>query len=129
MTAIGRLPMKRPEYTQTCLNIIIPCLDQEDLDVRRACSFAIRLSARGNIEKVVDFLKENIGYRVTIHLLNNRFHKRITESDCFVNGGISGTFFTTKKVENRTFRKSKDTFIFFGRLRKVRNYILNLRID
>jgi hypothetical protein len=53
---LARLPMKRPECTQTCLRLVEPALGDDDLDVRRAVSFAIRMGARGEPEAVVDFV-------------------------------------------------------------------------
>jgi len=56
ITAIGRLPMKQAEYTARCLELVEPALGDPDLDVKRALSFAIRASARGQIEPVRDFV-------------------------------------------------------------------------
>lgn len=56
ITAIGRLPMKRAEYTVRCLELVEPALGDSDLDVKRALSFAIRASARGQIAPVRDFV-------------------------------------------------------------------------
>ena len=57
ITVVARLPMKRPEYTETCLRLVEPALGDDDLDVRRAVSFAIRMGARGEPEAVVGFIK------------------------------------------------------------------------
>jgi 3-methyladenine DNA glycosylase AlkD len=57
ITVVARLPMKRPEHTDTCLRLVEPALGDDDLDVRRAVSFAIRMGARGQPEAVVDFIK------------------------------------------------------------------------
>jgi 3-methyladenine DNA glycosylase AlkD len=57
VTVVARLPMKRPEYTATCLNMVEPGLGDEDEDVRRAVSFAIRMGARGEPGAVVAFIK------------------------------------------------------------------------
>jgi 3-methyladenine DNA glycosylase AlkD len=57
ITVVARLPMKRPEYTATCLDMVEPALGDEDQDVRRAVSFAIRMGARGESGAVVDFIK------------------------------------------------------------------------
>jgi 3-methyladenine DNA glycosylase AlkD len=54
ITAIGRLPMKRTDYTARCLELVEPALGDSDLDVKRALSFAIRASARGQIAPVRD---------------------------------------------------------------------------
>ncbi|MBM4464225.1 MAG: DNA alkylation repair protein [Chloroflexi bacterium] len=56
ITAIGRLPMKRAEYTARCLELVEPALGDPDLDVKRALSFAIRISARGQVAPVRDFI-------------------------------------------------------------------------
>jgi 3-methyladenine DNA glycosylase AlkD len=56
ITAIGRLPMKRADYTARCLELVEPALGDSDLDVKRALSFAIRASARGRIAPVRDFV-------------------------------------------------------------------------
>jgi len=57
ITVVARLPMKRPEYTETCLRMVEPALGDDDLDVRRAVSFAVRMGARGDPEGVVGFIK------------------------------------------------------------------------
>jgi len=57
ITVIARLPMKRPEYTEKCLRMVEPALRDEDQDVRRAASFAVRMGARGDPEAVVAFVK------------------------------------------------------------------------
>jgi 3-methyladenine DNA glycosylase AlkD len=57
ITVVARLPMKRPEYTEICLRLVEPALGDDDLDVRRAVSFAVRMGARGEPEAVVDFIK------------------------------------------------------------------------
>jgi len=57
ITAIGRLPMKRSEYTARCLELVEPVLGDADLDVKRALSFAIRVSARGQVAPVHDFIR------------------------------------------------------------------------
>jgi 3-methyladenine DNA glycosylase AlkD len=56
ITAIGRLPMKRADYTARCLGLVEPALGDSDLDVKRALSFAIRVSARGQVAPVHDFI-------------------------------------------------------------------------
>ena len=56
ITAIGRLPMKRAKYTARCLELVEPALGDPDLDVKRALSFAIRASARGQVAPVHDFI-------------------------------------------------------------------------
>ncbi|MBT3389527.1 MAG: hypothetical protein HN413_03875 [Chloroflexi bacterium] len=60
ITTIGRLPMKRPEYTLVCLNLSERLLYDDELDVKRAVSFAIRISARGEIAPVREFLARHV---------------------------------------------------------------------
>jgi len=57
ITVVARLPMKRPEYTETCLSVVEPALGDDDLDVRRAVSFAVRMGARGEPESVAAFVR------------------------------------------------------------------------
>jgi len=57
ITVVARLPMKLSECTETCLSMVEPALGDDDPDVRRAVSFAIRMGARGEPEAVVDFIK------------------------------------------------------------------------
>lgn len=60
VTVAGRLPMKQPAYTSRCLELAGRLLlDQEEV-VKKATSFAIRLSARGDIEPVKDFLAKRV---------------------------------------------------------------------
>ena len=61
VTVIGRLPMKRGEYTARCLEMIAPALGDPDRDVRRAVSFAIRMGARGDPAAVRTFIKRHSG--------------------------------------------------------------------
>jgi 3-methyladenine DNA glycosylase AlkD len=60
---IGRLPMKRADYTRRCLEMVEPAFGDEDLDVRRALSFAIRMGARGDPGLVRDFLAAQLEQR------------------------------------------------------------------
>lgn len=60
ITAIGRLTMKCPDYTACCLQRAEGLLLDEDIDVKRAVSFAIRLSARGDITEVRHFLEKQV---------------------------------------------------------------------
>jgi 3-methyladenine DNA glycosylase AlkD len=57
---IGRLPMKRPDYAGQCLGLIDRLLYDEDEDVKKAVSFAIRLVARAEIGPVHELLKRHI---------------------------------------------------------------------
>jgi 3-methyladenine DNA glycosylase AlkD len=60
VTVLARLPMKHSNYTKRCLALIEPLLNDEEVDVRKAVSFAIRLSVRGELGPVKDFLKRNV---------------------------------------------------------------------
>jgi 3-methyladenine DNA glycosylase AlkD len=60
VTVAGRLPMKHPEYTARCLELAERLLLDEERDVRRAVSFAIRLAARGEIAPVRDLLARHV---------------------------------------------------------------------
>jgi len=60
VTVAGRLPVKRPTYTARCLDLAGRLLLDEEQDVRRAVSFAIRLCARGEIEAVRAFLARHV---------------------------------------------------------------------
>ena len=57
ITVLARLPMKHPGYTETCLRMVEPALGDEDQDVRRAVSFAVRMGARGDPQDVVSFIR------------------------------------------------------------------------
>jgi 3-methyladenine DNA glycosylase AlkD len=57
---IGRLPLKRPDYARQCLGLIERLLYDEDEDVKKAVSFAIRLVARGEIGPVHELLTQHI---------------------------------------------------------------------
>jgi hypothetical protein len=52
--------MKDPAYTVHCLQLTERLLFDEDSDVQRAVSFAIRLAARGEIAPVRDFLARHV---------------------------------------------------------------------
>lgn len=56
MTAIGRLPMKRPGYAARCVELVAPALGDPDTDVKRALSFALRLCGRGQVAPVKAFV-------------------------------------------------------------------------
>ena len=60
VTAIGRLTMKHASYTARCLELAGGLLNDEEMDVKRATSFAIRLSARGEIAETVKFLERQV---------------------------------------------------------------------
>ncbi|KAA3657290.1 MAG: DNA alkylation repair protein [Chloroflexi bacterium] len=58
--AVGRLPMKHAAYTERCLKMIERLLFDEEVDVKKAVSFAIRLCARGEIVRVRDLLDRHV---------------------------------------------------------------------
>ena len=60
VTAVGRLTMKHAPYTARCLEMAGCLLNDQDMDVKRATSFAIRLSARGDIKEVPKFLESQV---------------------------------------------------------------------
>ena len=60
ITVVGRLPMKHPEYTVHCLELAERLLLDEEVDVKMAVSFAVRLSARGEIGPVREFLERHV---------------------------------------------------------------------
>ena len=57
---IGRLPLKRPDYAGQCLGLIERLLYDEDEDVKKAVSFAIRLVTRGEIGPVHELLTQHV---------------------------------------------------------------------
>ncbi len=60
VTVIGRLPMEQPAYTARCLELTERLLLDKDADVKPAVSFAIRISARGDVGLVRDFLARHV---------------------------------------------------------------------
>ena len=60
VTAVGRLTMKRADYTARCLVLIARLLNDDEMDVKRAVSFAIRISARGEITETRKFLEVHV---------------------------------------------------------------------
>lgn len=60
ITVAGRLAMRNGMYTPHCLALAETLLLDEETDVKRAVSFAIRLSARGNVTPVYDFLTQHV---------------------------------------------------------------------
>jgi len=56
LTAVGRLPMKRPVYAARCVELLSPALGDPDLDVKRALSFGLRLTARGQVAPLKAFI-------------------------------------------------------------------------
>jgi 3-methyladenine DNA glycosylase AlkD len=60
VTVVGRLPMKHPEYTARCLALAERILYDEEVDVKRAVSFALRLAARGDPAEVCQFLARHV---------------------------------------------------------------------
>jgi 3-methyladenine DNA glycosylase AlkD len=60
VTVLARLPMKHAYLTERCLELIEPLLGDDEVDVRKAVSFAIRLGVRGKVRPVNEFLQRNI---------------------------------------------------------------------
>jgi hypothetical protein len=60
VTVVGRLPMEQPAYTARCLELVERLLLDKDEEVKPAVSFAIRISARGEIGLVRDFLARHV---------------------------------------------------------------------
>ncbi len=57
---VGRLATKYPAYTTRCLELTERLLLDEEVDVKKAVSFAIRLAARGEMGPVRDFLARHV---------------------------------------------------------------------
>jgi 3-methyladenine DNA glycosylase AlkD len=60
ITVIGRLAMKQPALSPRCLEMAERLLLDEEVDVKRAVSFAIRLTARGDAAAVRDLLARHV---------------------------------------------------------------------
>ena len=60
VTVVGRLPMKHPAYTAQCLELAGRLLSDEEVEVKKAVSFAIRLSVRGEVSPVRNFLEQHV---------------------------------------------------------------------
>jgi 3-methyladenine DNA glycosylase AlkD len=60
VTVIARLPMKDATYTARCLALTERLLLDEEQDVKRAVSFAIRFAVRGDIALVREFLARHV---------------------------------------------------------------------
>jgi 3-methyladenine DNA glycosylase AlkD len=60
MIVIGRLPLKRPDYTRQCLGLIERLIYDEEEDVKKAVSFAIRLVTRAETAPVRELLRQHI---------------------------------------------------------------------
>ncbi|MBN1657106.1 MAG: DNA alkylation repair protein [Anaerolineae bacterium] len=58
LTALGRLPMERAEYTGRVVPRLAPALGDPDRDVKRALSFALRLAARGEVAPVKQLIRD-----------------------------------------------------------------------
>jgi 3-methyladenine DNA glycosylase AlkD len=57
---VGRLPMKHATYTERCLGMVEGLLFDEEVEVKKGVSFAIRLCARGEIEPVRKLLERHV---------------------------------------------------------------------
>jgi hypothetical protein len=60
VTVVGRLPMKQPAYTARCVELAERLLLDQEVDVKRAVSFAFRLAARGETGPVRDALARHV---------------------------------------------------------------------
>ena len=60
VTVVGRLAMKHSAYTARCLELAEWLLLDDEVDVKKAVSFAIRLCARGEVALVRDFLARHV---------------------------------------------------------------------
>jgi len=60
VTVVGRLSMKHPTYTTRSLILTEQLLWDENMDVKRAVSFAIRVCVRGEVEPVLEFMKNHV---------------------------------------------------------------------
>jgi 3-methyladenine DNA glycosylase AlkD len=60
VTVAGRLAMKYSAYTARCLELAERMLFDDEVDVKKAVSFAIRLCARGEVTLVRDFLARHV---------------------------------------------------------------------
>jgi hypothetical protein len=60
VTVIGRLPMSQPSYTAHCIGLAERLLLDEEVDVKRAVSFAFRLAARGEVAPVREALVRHV---------------------------------------------------------------------
>lgn len=57
---IGRLPMKHPDYARQGTGLLEQLLNDDDVDVKKAVSFAFRLIARAEIAPVHELLTRHI---------------------------------------------------------------------
>jgi 3-methyladenine DNA glycosylase AlkD len=60
VTVVGRLAMKHSACATRCLQLTERLLFDEEADVKKAVSFAIRIAARGEIAPVRDFLARHV---------------------------------------------------------------------
>ena len=60
VTVVARLPMKHPAYTARCLELAERLLLDEEVEVQKAVSFAIRLAVRGEAGPVRDLLARHV---------------------------------------------------------------------
>jgi len=51
--------MKQSEYAARCVELAAPALGDPDTDVKRGLSFALRLTARGEVEPVKRFIRDH----------------------------------------------------------------------
>ena len=60
VTVVGRLPMKQAALTSRCLMLTERLLYDDETDVRRAVSFALRIAARGDPVAVRQFMASHV---------------------------------------------------------------------
>jgi hypothetical protein len=60
VTVVGRLAMKHSAYTTRCLQLTERLLLDDEVDVKKAVSFAVRLCARGEVAPGRDFLARHV---------------------------------------------------------------------
>lgn len=57
LTIVGRLPMKHAGYAARCVELLAPALGDADTDVKRALSFGLRITARGDLAPLKAFIR------------------------------------------------------------------------
>lgn len=60
VTAIGRVPMRHPKLAEQCLAAAEALLHDEELDVKRAVSFALRISGGKDVVALRKLLERNV---------------------------------------------------------------------
>jgi 3-methyladenine DNA glycosylase AlkD len=60
VTVIGRLPMRHPGLAAQCLEAAEPLLHDEELDVKRAASFALRIAGGKDVPALLKLLERHV---------------------------------------------------------------------